>query len=717
MSEGGWQTAGGKLTEPSFEDGEDFIDEISNEELMPDFMARAPREADGIENVVIISNIPKTAKVQKLKEKLAKMWAEKVGIPITAEFPTEDVDGTVMTKGYCFLEFEDEETALKAADELNEHKFDKKHIFSANLFTDFEKFERTADEWIEPTRKPFEDLGDLLQHNQEPDAFDQFVVTYEDGRMTQAFSNKRPEVESLFERKGWSQRGIDFSQTGKYVATYHEQGIALWVYTPHLDGRTESKAKGVWSRSHRFKHDSVDNLQFSPNEKYIVTGNGGRGDMPSTVTVHEVLSQTEKRKFTVPTTNESGQMDWPHLKWSHDSRFFARQTSDTISIYEMPNCGLLDKKSIKCPGVRGFSWSPKDNVISYWVPEQGEAPARVTLIGIPRRNEVRVKNLYNVQAIEMAWQDQGKYLAVRVDRPVKGKKSTCTSSFEIFHVKEKEVPVDTVEVKEAVTRFMWEPKGNRLCALHGEMLKISCSLYDVKQGKVTLMVTIPDLRSIDCIFWSPAGRYCVLAQLYNLQNKQFASNSGSLMFLDTAVNSSNAADYKLQAAEHPYATDVEWDPTGRYVVTYVSAWIRPNDNEYQVWSFLGRRLRKETKLPKLVQFVWRPRMPSLLTDKDLKRLKYEMKNYTREFEINDRAFYSNQNKEEVERRRNIVESYQRWQARRNSMINSPEMMAKKKALRDGIDVDGEMIDELEDVVIEKIAKEEETVVDPATLGK
>jgi len=65
-------------------------------------------------------------------------------------------------------------------------------------------------------------------------------------------------------------------------------------------------------------------------------------------------------------------------------------------------------------------------------------------------------------------------------------------------------------------------------------------------------------------------------------------------------------------------------------------------------------------MPKLVQFVWRPRMPSLLTDKDLKRLKYEMKNYTREFEINDRAFYSNQNKEEVDRRRSIVETYQRY---------------------------------------------------------
>ena len=53
------------------------------------------------------------------------------------------------------------------------------------------------------------------------------------------------------------------------------------------------------------------------------------------------------------------------------------------------------------------------------------------------------------------------------------------------------------------------------------------------------------------------------------------------MFLDTGVNSSTPADYKLQAAEHPYSTDVEWDPTGRYVVTYVSHWIRSNDNEYQ----------------------------------------------------------------------------------------------------------------------------------------
>ena len=60
----------------------------------------------------------------------------------------------------------------------------------------------------------------------------------------------------------------------------------------------------------------------------------------------------------------------------------------------MPDCGLLDKKSIKCPGIRRFLWSPKDNIISYWVPEQGEAPARVTLMKLPQRNDLKIKRKF-----------------------------------------------------------------------------------------------------------------------------------------------------------------------------------------------------------------------------------------------------------------------------------------------------------------------------------
>jgi len=80
MAEAGWQRAGGEngqIVEPNFDDPEDFIDDIPDEELMPDLLARAPREADGIENVVIIDNIPKTHKIDKLRKVLGKAWKER----------------------------------------------------------------------------------------------------------------------------------------------------------------------------------------------------------------------------------------------------------------------------------------------------------------------------------------------------------------------------------------------------------------------------------------------------------------------------------------------------------------------------------------------------------------------------------------------------------------------------------------------------------------
>ena len=65
---------------------------------------------------------------------MGQIWRDKAGDPLNEEYPTEMLPDET-TKGYCFLEFEDEETALKAQENLNNHRFDKKHIFKANLFT------------------------------------------------------------------------------------------------------------------------------------------------------------------------------------------------------------------------------------------------------------------------------------------------------------------------------------------------------------------------------------------------------------------------------------------------------------------------------------------------------------------------------------------------------------------------------------------------------
>ena len=104
--------------------------------------------------------------------------------------------------------------------------------------------------------------------------------------------------------------------------------------------------------------------------------------------IWEARTGVKKRMFTV-----TGGGSWPIFKWSSDDKFFARIATDNkeepaLSIYETPSFGLLDRKSIKVNGMRDFSWSPTENILAYWVAEDKDVPARVTLVEIPSRNEV-----------------------------------------------------------------------------------------------------------------------------------------------------------------------------------------------------------------------------------------------------------------------------------------------------------------------------------------
>ena len=60
---------------------------------------------------------------------------------------------------------------------------------------------------------------------------------------------------------------------------------------------------------------------------------------------------------------------------------------------------LLDNRAIKIDGIENFSWSPVVNLLAFWVPEKDPKPARVTILSIPNKEEVAVKNLYYVVAV------------------------------------------------------------------------------------------------------------------------------------------------------------------------------------------------------------------------------------------------------------------------------------------------------------------------------
>jgi translation initiation factor 3 subunit B len=184
----------------------------------------------------------------------------------------------------------------------------------------------------------------------------------------------------------------------------------------------------------------VKRVDFSPDERYLVTferisipDNAPQGPQYMSkenegdyVAVWDVKTGHLKRSF--PRSVSIGEDEatsknplWPPLKWSPDGKYVARITQGQhISIYSLPDFGLVDKKSLKIEGVVDFEWCPlgdkdreddgkdgkgkgpkkeKENILAYWTPEIANQPARVTLMTFPGRVQLRSKNLFNVSEV------------------------------------------------------------------------------------------------------------------------------------------------------------------------------------------------------------------------------------------------------------------------------------------------------------------------------
>uniref|UniRef100_A0A452QBU0 Eukaryotic translation initiation factor 3 subunit B n=1 Tax=Ursus americanus TaxID=9643 RepID=A0A452QBU0_URSAM len=582
-----------------------FVISSTRTELLGDILKDRPQEADGIDSVIVVDNVPQVGpdRLEKLKNVIHKIFS-KFG-KITNDFYPEE-DGK--TKGYTFLEYASPAHALDAVKNADGYKLDKQHTFRVNLFTDFDKYMTISDEWDIPEKQPFKDLGNLRYWLEEAECRDQYSVIFESGDRTSIFWNDVKDPVSIEERARWTETYVRWSPKGTYLATFHQRGIALWG---------GEKFKQI----QRFSHQGVQLIDFSPCERYLVTFSPlmDTQDDPQAIIIWDILTGQKKRGFHCESSAH-----WPIFKWSHDGKFFARMTLDTLSIYETPS--LADALfSLFC---RDFSWSPGGNIIAFWVPEDKDIPARVTLMQLPTRQEIRVRNLFNVVDCKLHWQKNGDYLCVKVDRTPKGTQGVVTN-FEIFRMREKQVPVDVVEMKETIIAFAWEPNGSKFAVLHGEAPRISVSFYHVKNNGKIELIKMFDKQQANTIFWSPQGQFVVLAGLRSM--------NGALAFVDTSDCT------VMNIAEHYMASDVEWDPTGRYVVTSVSWWSHKVDNAYWLWTFQGRLLQKNNK-DRFCQLLWRPRPPTLLSQDQIKQIKKDLKKYSKIFEQKDRLSQSKASK-------------------------------------------------------------------------
>jgi len=683
---------------------------------------------------IIITNLPRvnSTKLDKLVKVITKL-VSRIGTLAS----TDDFSGVYLpidsesdsTFGFAIVEYASVEEARQAVEVLEGYKFDKNHSLNVIPYQraqELESVDSTA-EYVEPQPEPFRERPNVSAWLEDPIQRDQFVlregketiVKWSDGKTEPVvdYDGSREKEAGV----AWCEYYTHWSPNGSYLATLvPSKGVILW------GGQNFEKIA-------RFPAPGVEFVVFSPQENYVLTCNNRRDD-PNSIKVFSIQSGKLLRAFPLypkdflPEGMTPEQIPPPAFQWSHDDSYLARMGRDLISIYETPTMKLLDKRSLITDGIHEFQFSPKANILAYWAPDHGNAPAHVDLIELPTRTKLRQKNLFNVTKCSMVWQNDGEYLGVKVTRHTKSKK-TLYNNLELFRLNEPGVPVEMLEIKDAVMAFAWEPSGHRFAMIHAEnptSTKVDVSFYDMmkkveadskkksKGNKTTLSKTvgkqeateIAEINKIEtlsgkqcnCLFWSPAGHNIILASLGE-------SASGTLEFYDVTNKS-------LTVKEHYRANNVLWDPSGRTVATVVSQPMGGGhfkfamDNGYILWSFQGRQLHQES-FENFYQLAWRPR-EKLLTRSETANVLKNLKKYEKQFDAADKERKRAEYLEKTTEKRALRSRF------RERMAELREFKLRQKAARDelngGYDSDDENNYITKEYHVENVLSTKEEVV-------
>jgi translation initiation factor 3 subunit B len=217
-------------------------------------------------------------------------------------------------------------------------------------------------------------------------------------------------------------------------------------------------------------------------------------------------------------------------------------------------------------------------------------------------------------------------------------KKRLSTNLEIFRIREKSIPVDIVTVEDNVRGFFWETKGNRFAILTADEAGIKPKMFIYQLGRekceALCCFDLPS-NSFNKVIWAPEGQYFVVASVSSTSG---ASGSGDLLF--AGMTPDNKLEI-LHKDEHYMLTNVEWDPSSRYVITAVT---QPMSNEtgykysmeagYAIWTFQGRVLYRQQK-EKLYHVAWRPHPPSLLPANKQKDIRKNIRQFSKKYDAMD----------------------------------------------------------------------------------
>lgn len=125
------------------------------------------------------------------------------------------------------------------------------------------------------------------------------------------------------------------------------------------------------------------------------------------------------------------------------------------------------------------------------------------------------------------------------------------------------------------------------------------------------------------------------------------------------------------------------------------------ENGYQIRDFKGAVLC-EAHLEKFKLFSWRPRPPTLVPKDQQRKIRRNLKDYSREFDAEDEAEAAGASQELLTLRRRLLEEWYTWRKAIEETLLSEK--------RDRREDDGGESDEIIEEWVEEVVEEKEEVV-------
>lgn len=134
------------------------------------------------------------------------------------------------------------------------------------------------------------------------------------------------------------------------------------------------------------------------------------------------------------------------------------------------------------------------------------------------------------------------------------------------------------------------------------------------------------------------------------------------------------------------------------------------ENGYHMYTLSGDLLREE-HIEKFKQFLWRPRPPTLLSRDEQKSIRKNLRDYSKDFEEQDRIEEDKEKGAIVEERRRMLSEWKAWREKvQEEMKEERADLGLKEEAEEEEEKDGKAEKKVVEEIVEEVLDEVEEIV-------